>query len=108
MIKRIVMQVRYQVELLPSPQLQRHAQVKQTVSNIISREALRNMIDFFFFFYCMKVLIELYVHNFLRKDCPKRKNCNINCSSKSISKTECKWSKKYFDNGISNVSILYC
>ena len=82
------MQVRYQVELLPSPQLQRHAQVKQTVSNIISREALRNMIDFFF--YCMKVLIELYVHNFLRKDCPKRKNCNINCSSKSISKTECK------------------
>ena len=44
------MQVRYQVELLPSPQLQRHAQVKQTVSNIISREALRNMIDFFFFF----------------------------------------------------------
>ena len=82
------MQVRYQVELLPSPQLQRHAQVKQTVSNIISREALRNMIDFFF--YCMKVLIELYVYNFLRKDCPKRKNCNINCSSKSISKTECK------------------
>ena len=43
------MQVRYQVELLASPQLQRHAQVKQTVSNIISREALRNMIDFFFF-----------------------------------------------------------
>ena len=42
------MQVRYQVELLASPQLQRHAQVKQTVSNIISREALRNMIDFFF------------------------------------------------------------
>ena len=45
------MQVRYQVELLASPQLQRHAQVKQTVSNIISREALRNMIDFFFLLY---------------------------------------------------------
>ena len=45
------MQVRYQVELLPSPQLQRHAQVKQTVSNIILREALRNMIDFNFLLY---------------------------------------------------------
>ena len=55
----------------------------------------------------MKLSIELYVHNFLRKGCPKSKICSINYFSKSISKSEYKWSQKYFHNGISNVSIIY-
>ena len=61
------MQVRYQVELLPSPQLQRHAQVKQTVSNIISREALRNMIDFFFFFLLYESIDRVVCSQFSKK-----------------------------------------
>ena len=50
MIKGTVMPARYQVELLPSPQLQSHAQVKQAYFLMkILREDLRKMVDFIFF-----------------------------------------------------------
>lgn len=80
MVKGIVMQVRYQAEFLPFPASKTCASKANTIRNTISRGDKKN--DWLYDFYHMKVLIEFYVHNFLRKNCSKRKSSDKNCFCK--------------------------
>ena len=87
------MQVRYQAEFLPFPASKTCASKANTIRNTISRGDKKNdwfytisrgdkKNDWFDDFYHMKVLIEFYVRNFLRKNCSKRKSSDKNCFCK--------------------------